>query len=402
MASLLGTLFEILRILCSSAKDHIKRIPRSCWAPLLAYLSRKLSEWWCSWLSKPGTRRNPKPADPSFPGGRGGSCPVSCSSARRASAIGHAARVAACTVPASANAANRSSREDAEWQPETQAESPIPATLPVDPPWVSSPDLNLRSHWVDERNPTNHSTGNLSLQSASDRQSIDRHSITSISHTSSRASATASAQNDRPSGDPRATYRQFGSRPRSKGRSSRSPSPQPSLNTVQPDNLDIAPASAPTYAHANGVMNATIGFQGLTDFPPSSSHTRERPRRRAFRRPKQRTTSIGLNFQNPSTESLPQEITEELMTVETSTRSPSRISLACRSETASQHAYTASSASLNCFMLPEGRIVQLINSDQIPRYTKNVATQVDYFFIVTQSSHMLADLTRENCALWNP
>ena len=32
MASLLGTLLEILRVLRSSAKTHIKRFPRSSWA----------------------------------------------------------------------------------------------------------------------------------------------------------------------------------------------------------------------------------------------------------------------------------------------------------------------------------------------------------------------------------
>ena len=340
MASLLGALLEILRMLRSSVKDRIRRFPRSCWALLLAYLSRKFRKWWCSWPSKPGSHENTKPADPSFPRGRGGSCLVSCSgSARRA------ARVAASTVPASANAVNRLSRDGAESQPETPppSSSSISATLPVDPPWVPSLDLNSRSHWVGEEGPTtgNHNSGNPTVQSAGDRSSV-----ISISRTSSRASV----QNDRSSRDPspRATHRQFGPGSRasqSRGRSSRSPSPRPSP------------------------MNSQIS----TGFPSASrsSHTREQLSSPAIHRVKQKTTSIGWDIQNPSTESLP---------VETSTRPPPRVSLADRSETALQHSHVASSAQPNQFVLPKVHIVQLINSDQIPRYTKNITTQVDYFF----------------------
>jgi len=345
MASLLGALLELLRILRSSVKDHIRRIPRSCWVLLLVYLSRKWSEWWCPWPRKPGTHGNTKPADPSFPGGRGSSCSVSCSSAR------HVARVAASTVPASANTVDRQSRDGAESQ-SSPSPPPISDTLPVDP----SPDLNPISHWVGERSPTNHSSGNVSIQISGDRSSA-----ISISRTSSRASV----QKDRASQDPRAIHRQFGPGPgasRPRGRSSRSPSPQPSL----------------------------INPQTPTGFPsPASSHTRDQLSSPAIHRVKQKTTSIDWDIQNPSTESLPntslpvtnlQQVTEALMRGETSTGPPSRISPAVGSETAPQHSHMASSAPPNHVMLPEGRIPQLINSDQIPRYTKNNMTQVHYFF----------------------
>ena len=380
MASLLGTLLEILRILRSSAKTHIRRFPRSCWGLLLAYLGRKLSEWWCSCPSKQGTHRNPKPANPSFPGGRGGSCLVSCSSTR-----GCAARVAASTVPVSAGAANRQSREGAGSQPETALpSSPIPATLSVDPPWVPSPNLNPRSHWVGERSPTNHSSGNLSVQSAGD--SLSMISI-------SRTSLPAPVQNDRPSQDPRETYGQFEPGPgasRSRGRSSRSPSPKPSLNTAQPHYFDIAPTGMHIHAHADRGISPTISPQISMDFPSPSSRTREQLSPPTIRRGTQSTTSIGWDIQNPSTESLPntplisaREFTEALMTVGTSAHSP-HISLADRSET---HSHTASSAPSDHIILqvPEGRVVQLINSDQLPRYAKGTTVQVDYFFIATQS-----------------
>ena len=89
-----------------------------------------------------------------------------------------------------------------------------------------------------------------------------------------------------------------------------------------------------------------------TDLPSSSSHTQERSGRPTIRR--QRTTSIGIDIQNPSMESLPdisinsQEFTEEPMAMDTSKQS-----------------------SLDNLFLPEGRFIQLINSEQIPRYTKH-------------------------------
>jgi len=365
MSSPLGILLKILRIL-RPAKDHIKRFLR-CWPSLLAYLVRKMGEWRFLWPSKPGTIRNPKPAESSFRRDGPGFPSVSGGSVCTGGIGGYA--VAASTVPASAN--QPMGRGRAELQPDTAPPTPTLATLPVDPPWAQGPSTT--NHTVGSSH-ANYSSGSLSTHS----RASDRLSLMSISRTSLRASV----QNDRPSRDPRATHRQFGpgpsaSRSRSRGRSSRSPSPQPSLNTAQPANLDIARTGAHTHTPADGVINPAMGLQGLTDLP-SSSHSQERPGRPAIRRQKQRTTSIGLNVQNPSTESLPtitvnaQEITEEPMAMDTDTdaHSSRSISPSDRAETASQNSHTASSAT-SVLALPERRLLQLINSDQIPRYTKN-------------------------------
>ena len=259
MASLLGALLEFFRILRSSATGHIKRFPRSCWTLLLACFGRKLSIWWFSWFNRSGAHGNTKSAYPSSPGSRGGSCSVSCSgSARRGYAA--SARVAASTVPASAaDAANRQSRDGAESQPETPLSSSLSlVTLPADPPWAPSPDLNVISHWPGERSPTNDSSG-------------DGPSTISISRSSSRGS-----QSDRSTRDhPRASYRQFGSGA-SRGLS-RSPSPHPS--PISPQN--------------------SVGV------PSSPSHTREQSGSPTVQRARQGTTSIEIDIQNPSTESLP-------------------------------------------------------------------------------------------------
>jgi len=360
MSPLLRILLEILRIL-RPAKDHIKQFLR-CWPSLLAYLVR---EWRFLWPSKPGTIRNPKPAESSFSRDGPGFPSVSDGSVCTGGIGGYA--VAASTVPALAN--QPMGRGRAELQPDTAPPTPTLATLPVDPPWAQGPSTT--NHTVGSSH-ANHSTGSLSTHS----RASDRLSLMSTSRTSLRASA----QNDRPSRDPRATYRQFGagpgaSRSRSRGRSSRSPSPQPSLNTAQPANLDIARTATHTHTPADGVINPAMGLQGLTNLP-SSSRTQERPGRPAIQRQKQKTTSIGWNVQNPSTETLPtitvnaHEITEEPIAMDADAHSSRPITPSDRAETASQNSHTASSAT-SVFTLPEGRSLQLINSDQIPRYTKN-------------------------------
>ena len=368
MASPPRILVEFLRRFLPT-KDHIKRFLRR-WAPLFTYLVRKLGEWRFLWGSKSGTIRSPKPPESSLPSDKVGSSSVPSGSVCTGGIDGYV--IAASTVPASAN--HPLGRESAHPQSDTAPPTPTLATLHIDPSLALGPSAFNQTVGSSH---ANHSTGHLSVQS----RASDRLSMISASRTSLRAPV----QNDRPSRDPKATYRLFGrgpgsSRSRSRGRSPRSPSPQPSLNTAQPDNFDIASTGAHTYAHADGVPNSTIGFQSSTDLP-SSSHTQERPGRPAVRRQKQRTTSIGLNIQNPSTDSLPtisisaQGITEEPMAMDTFTHSSLHrdVSPPGRAETASPGSPTASSAA-SVFAVPEGRILQLINSDQVPRYTKNVTT----------------------------
>jgi len=289
MASLLKILLELLHRL-RPVKDHTKRFLR-CWTSFFAYLVRKMGEWRFHWPGKLGTIRSPKPAEPSFSSDSAGSSSVSGGSVCTGGIGGYV--VAASTVPASADQPLGRGRD--ELQSDTAPPTPILATIPVDPPWVLG--HSMANQTVGSSH-TNRRSRSLSIQSrASDRLSI-------ISRTSSRGPF----KNDRLSQDPRATHRQFGTGPRaspSRGRSSRSPSLKPFLDLAQLDNLDIDPTDGDTYPHAGGVFNPTIGLQGLTDFPSSSSHTQERPGRPAVRRQKQREINIGLNVQIPSTESLP-------------------------------------------------------------------------------------------------
>ena len=367
MAYLLRILLEFWRRL-RLAKDHIKRFPRR-WTSLLAYLVRKMGEWRFMWPSKPGTLRSPKPAEPSFPSDGAGSSSMSGGSVCTGG-IGAYYAAAASTVPASAIQLEPLGRERAHPQSDAATPTPTLATLPVDPPWAPGPSTTNQTVGSTH---ANHSSGSLSVQSrASDRPSMISNSRTSL-HTP--------VQIDRLSQNPRTPSRQFGpgpGPPRSRGRPSRSPSPKPSLNTAQLDNLDIAPTDAHTDARVDGAINDTIDPQDLTDLPSSFSHTQDRPGRTAIRREKQWTTSVGRNVrvQNPSTEPLPitsidaQQTTEEPMVMDTSTHPSLHISPSDRAETASQNSHMASPAS-PVSALPERRFLKLINSDQIPRYTKN-------------------------------
>jgi len=357
MVSLLKVLLKFFRIL-RFAKDRIEHFPRH-WVSLLSYLGRKLSEWRGSWPNKPGTCRNPEPTVTSFLGAGVGCCSVSSGSGGLS---GFA--LAASTVPSSSSTNPQSAPLPV---------GPTPATLSVD---SSSRGLSP--------NPTNQLIGNnpANRSSASiQSRASDRLSIISTQTRNSRASSRASARSGQPTQDtrqdprPRGTHRQFGRAPspsRLRDRSSGPPSLIPSPYTAQPHHIEIVQPSAYVHANTDHSRSSSIGPQGPTDSPSLSSHS-------------QWATSIRVNVQNPSTESLPKtpsinarEFGEEPTTMGTPTRSLSRISLADRSETASQHSYAASSASSR--MPPEGRIVQLINSEQIPRYTKTITTLSRLFY----------------------
>ena len=361
MFSLLKVLLRFFCVL-RSGKYHIKHFPRH-WAFLLTYLGRKLSEWRNSWSNEPGTFRKPKPTGPSFLRDNVGSCSTSGNSGGWS---GFA--LAASTVPSSSSANPQSAPQA----------SPNPATLSVNP---SSTPRTLSPNPTNQligNTPANRSSASIqSRASASDRLSIIS-TRTRNSRASSRASARSGQLTQHPTGSPspRATHRQFGSGPsrsRLRDQSSESLSAIPSPYTAQPHRIEILPPSTYTGANADDDFSRSpsIRPQSSTDLPSLSSSSRGE-------------TSIGLNIQSPSTESLSKtssinarEFMEEPTTVGgTPTPPHTRISPEDGLGTVSKLSHTASPAS--SLSPPEGRIVQLINSDQIPRYTKTVTTQVDY------------------------
>jgi hypothetical protein len=361
-----SVLLKVLRIL-HLARRYFGRTS-SRWALFIALLGRKLTECWHQWLGKPGPSRNAdaKPAESSFLGNGAGLC----SSASGGPAVLREYVIAASEVPASATRSQGSLRLQvgAEGQSPTSTAppTPIPATLSVE----QSYSPNAYSGYLGAGNLASRSSSNVSY--ASTRGSGRRTRITS----SREALHTPVGQ---PAELPRSPHHQFGRGPdpsRSGGRLSRSHSPNPSLNsTQQPHHPDISETGVSSHGHEGGGISATGGPQIRADLPSSSSHTRE-PQSTPLT---QKTTSLNVHIQNPSLESLDrkfdphlQALTEEPVPI-SPTHSSIAPSLADRNEAASQHPSFAASE----YYLPEGRTLQLIHSEQVPRYTKDVTMQVD-------------------------
>jgi hypothetical protein len=380
-------LLKILRII-HLVRRYIGRTS-SRWALFVAILRRKLSEWWdrSQWPGKPGPS---KPAESSFPsdGAR------LCSSTPSGPGFLREYGVAASNVPASASQGNLSLRihVSAEEQSATAPPSPIPghATLPVElersyspnPSFLSATNFATRSR----------SSSNVSFASTQSRASERRSRITA-SRESLHTPVGQSAEHVR------SPSYQFGRGPdpsRSRGRLStgRSPSPVHPLHpTQQPHHLYVIPS----HSHPGEGLSlspTSDGRQSPMDMPSSSSNTQE-PQRTSLTRGK--TTSLDVHVQSPSLESLViaspthlQPLTEEPEPIST-TQLPIVSPLADHSETASQRPSFAASA----FSLPEGRFLQLINSEQVPRYTKSIRMQVDPIFTFIQSLNVLNRLPEE-------
>jgi hypothetical protein len=354
--------------LMASVLLHILHLSRryfgrtlSRWTLFIALLGRKLTQCWHQWLGKPGPSRNANPAEPSFlvDNGTGLRSSTSVDPVVLWECV-----VAASSVPASATHSQGSLRlrvgTEGQTRAATASPSPIPATLSIE-----------QSH---SPNPYYLVTGNFASRSSfASTQSRDSERRTRI--TSSREALQAPVS--QPAELPRSSHHKFGRGPdpsRSGGRLSRSPSPIPPLNrTQQLHHLGIVETGVPAHGHEGGGISPTGGAESPTNLPSSSSHTGE-PQSTLLTRRKQKTTSMDVHIQNPSLESLAivspthlQPLTEEPMAI-SPTQSSAASFLADHDETASQRLSFVASE----YYLPEGRFLQLFNSEQVPRYTKAV------------------------------
>lgn len=368
MSSILKVLLQCLRIL-PLVREYIQKFPGRC-TSLLAVLSRKLGlVWRChDGHGKPGTSQRPKSSESPLFGTRASGYPVSHSSPSREYVI------AASNVPESAN--YPSSQERAERQTATAAPTTgIPLTtqesLSVDHFHAINPpppfDAGILTH---------RSSGNLSAVSIQSRAS-DRLSVITTSRESIRAIPAG-----QPSRLSRATHRQFG----------RGPDPSKSRDRSRPTtpttNRPHTPHQLPRLEIITSTSNAPHSVHGddgvgSVNQPSPSSYSHEPLSPPLDRHNKKRSsTSLVFNVQNPSTESLPissvmnpQPLTEEPFGIDSATAHSSPVDL-------HDEGLIHSPTSCSDHLLPEGRFVQLINSDQVPRYTKNVTMQVGYILIL--------------------
>jgi len=366
MTSILKVILQFLRTL-HLVRDYISHFPTRC-ASLFAFLRRRLSVLWRLRLGRPDTLPRPKSPEPSFFGSRASGYSVSSYPTVPRECI-----VAASTVPQSVvypNPQERAERQTATATPTGGIPPTTPVNLSVDHLHAPNPPTPL-----DGRVITNHSSGNLSAISIQSRAS-DRFSIITNSHESIRAP---------PVGQPprlsRAIYRQFGRGPdpsRSRDRPSRPPTPM--SRPLTPNQLHVPAGIAtnlPPLTRGDGRVSPMPVAQPLVS---SDAHEtlREPPIDGNRRRPGQRTTSVVFDLQNPSTESVspPPQLTEEPFAMDTSTAHSSPVTAPV--DLHGEVPIHSRAASPWDGLLPAGRSVQPFNSDQVPRYTKNIAMQVGY------------------------
>ena len=384
MALVLNVLLEILRIL-RIARDYIKRFPGRG-ASLLALLRRKLIAWWRFWRGK--KLGGPKPAKRPIVGTQASSHSVSSGSAVVGGYV-----VAASYVPSSAS--HPSLHEHTDGQQQRQLSTVVHLPVSIHPPAndtlsVGHPHHNL-AHALGTRGLVNRSSGNLSIASIQSRAS-DRFSIITTSRDSIRA------PHGQPSRLPRAAHRQFGRGPtgplgpepsRSRERLTR-PNSRPNTPSIRAH----TPPNPPYLEIITNTPSATDGSGRVSPLVPpsaSSAYTHEPLSPPEVRR-RQSSTSFVVDVQNPSTDSLPispsttnPPVSEEPLAIDSATAHSSPDS---DSPVVDQHdeppgSPTTSNAATLDYYLPEGRFVQLINSDQIPRYTKEALMQVEFTILLS-------------------
>ena len=165
-------------------------------------------------------------------------------------------------------------------------------------------------------------------------------------------------------------HRQFGrgpSLPPSR-ESSRSPSPTPQLSSFEFD-FTIPDPQTQDDRRNSSVIPPSITSHGHAQPTPPSIHGHRR---------RQSSTSVVVGVVNPSTDSLPPRfftdgplLTEEPYTIGSPTDSTS-------GHLSVPDIDLHEGLPLTNLDLPDGRVLLLMNSEQVPRYTKEVTVQVDY------------------------
>ncbi|KAH9003496.1 hypothetical protein EDB86DRAFT_2371332 [Lactarius hatsudake] len=257
-------------------------------------------------------------------------------------------------------------------QPATASSSATPAPAdPVEPP--SPRDHANPSSAFESRIHSNRGSTDSGIRSPSDRLSI----IQAHPHESFR---TPSSQ---PIQFPRVPHRSSG-REYSASPSGECPSrsPSPTDHFPQP-RLGINITNPLHQTHVDGSRDcSTVCSHAHASLSPPSIHRHHG---------RQSSTSVIVGVENPSTDSLPLSsstnrppLTDEPYTIGSPIGQSSPITDAPDTREGSTNSPTASSPSASSnFELPAGRFLQLINSEQVPRYTKDVTVSLErtYFEI---------------------
>jgi hypothetical protein len=313
MASVLTFLLKFLCKLPCKLREFISRCFNSkSLALFLAFLGRKFGLWRPRKNGKNTLRRSEQEqAEDSFPGTGALAGP-----GLRVDVSQDRAIVACSSIPASAR---HPSQPDPSVAPSSAGTPPVPASLTAKPQHEHPQTYPMSVFFAGVH--SNRSLSSMSIHSACDRLSILQ----------SRSSESLHLPHGQQKGSPKAAHRQFGCGPST-------------------ENLEGS-------SHPHALVNVT-GVHG--HYGGQSS------------------TTVAVQIENPSTESLPRSQSADPPTLQEesySIGSPTLYSSPSSKpsnlpEESSQPTPTASL--ISDFELPEGRFLQMIVSEQVPRYTKSV------------------------------
>ncbi|KAH8987899.1 hypothetical protein EDB92DRAFT_1103053 [Lactarius akahatsu] len=361
MATLLILFLDFLRSL-HFTRGFIRQSFRR-WTLVLAFLGRRLGVWRPWNDGKRGMFRKAEQTERLFP--------VTGAHLHSKEYV-----IAASYAPGPASASHRSLHDPSASSATTTnqtppAAPPTPINLTVEP----RQDRAYLASVFDTGTRSNRSSANLSSHSrTSDR--LRSHSRESLHAPVSQKTRFS-----------RAPHRQFGRgpSPSPSREQSRSPSPADRVHQLPHLEIDI------TNLHPQAQVDSTNNPINLPSIAPPAHAPLSPPSLHGQRR-RLSSTSVVVGIVNPSTDSLPLSpspdrppLTEEPYTIASSTGSSSFISDALDSREGSPDPTASSSAATSNFDLPEGRVLQLIHSEQVPRYTKDATVQVEH--IITTTNH---------------
>jgi hypothetical protein len=121
----------------------------------------------------------------------------------------------------------------------------------------------------------------------------------------------------------------------------------------------------------------------------------------------QPSTNVAVGIENPSTESLPRSQVVDSPTLQEepySIGSPAVHLSPSRPPNLPEESpqLTPTASLIYDFEIPEGRFLQMIVSEQVPRYTKSITVSVNDINYTIKLSRLLADPARENTTKFNP
>ncbi|KAH9003472.1 hypothetical protein EDB86DRAFT_2365646 [Lactarius hatsudake] len=375
MAILLKLFLDFLRSL-RFTRAFIRQSFRR-WTLVLAFLGRRLGVWRPWNDRKRGTFRRAEQTERLFP-----------VTGAHLHSKEYVIAASYAPGPASASHQDASSVSATTTSQTPPAAPPAPINLTVEP----RQDRAYLASAFDTGTHSNRSSANLSSHSrASD--GLRSHSRESLHARVSQQTRFS-----------RAPHRQFGRGPSpspSRERPSRSPSPADRAHQLPHLEIDI------TNLHSQAQVDSR---NSPINLPPISSpaHAPLSPPGHGHRR-RLSSTSVVVGIVNPSTDSLPlgsspdrPPLTEEPYTLGSSTVSSSSVSDAL-DPGSPQHDHTASSSSATSnFDLPNGRVLQLIQSEQVPRYTKDATVQVGYIMKSTKPLSLLAGPAKDHTTKSHP